>query len=408
MLSSLSIAICATVPLINGNSQLQKRTEESTEAPTEEPTDSQIVAQLKDDIKNKVENSDMSAAVYVVQNGETLYDGGQGMATKEVKNSSEAVYGVASITKQFTAASILQLVADKKIDLNDRLDKFFPKYKHGKEITISQLLSMRSGIPDYYVESVENEIYVKCDGTEDEITIDKESTREENIKAIRNLFLSQDLLFNPGEQFYYSDSNYALLAEIISQVSGMSYHEYIRKNIFEPLDMDTAAFIDDHDYKGLVTIASTDTEEFSFNYYNYGGLEYGCGDLLCSTHDLYKWYKGLFSGKILHAKEFEMMTINHSKEGERGYGYGLSIGNSSPFTVYYHGGHIPSRYSIVYYIPECDYFEASLGNSHDETSQSVASNILDLFLKSKEEPKESTESTEVTEADQSSLDVGTH
>ena len=90
-------------------------------------------------------------AGYLVSNGEELYAGGTGKADKDkdIDNSADVVYHVASVTKQFTAAAILKLCEENKLSLDDTLSKYFAGYKEGADITIHNLLSMQSGIPDF-------------------------------------------------------------------------------------------------------------------------------------------------------------------------------------------------------------------------------------------------------------------
>lgn len=343
---------------------------------------------LSDEEKNRIgarfaaytHDRGFSGSVYAVHRGEVLFDAGAGMATETAENGSQVVYGVASLTKQFTAAAIMQLYDEGKLDIEEKLSVYFPDYRFGGRITLEQLLCHRSGIPDYSVESVGSEVVVSCDGSDDGgITVTADSTADENRRRIRELFLSKDLLFEPGERFNYSDSNYALLAEIVAIVSGEDQHSYLREHIFTPLGMETAAFIDDYAYDGTVTVAETDRDEFSMNYYDYKGLEYGCGDILCSPSDLYRWYRGFCGGKVVSDSAYERMTQNYSSPDERGYGFGLELSGEGGSKVLYHFGYIPSYYSSVIYLPEHDYFEALLSNHAYGHPQRTAADMAVYF-----------------------------
>lgn len=320
-----------------------------------------------------------SGAVYAVYRDEVIYDSGAGMATDTLKNGSDIAYGVASLTKQFTAAAVMQLYEQDKLDLNDPLSRYFPDYRFGGEICIKHLLSQRSGIPDYQVESVDDLIVVSCPGSEKYITVSVDQTAEENREKIREFFLSMELLFEPGEEFDYSDSNYALLAEIIAQVSGMSYHEYVRKNIFEPLGMESSAFIDDYDKNVIKKVAQTDRLEFNRDYYTVGGAEYGCGDILSTPQDLYRWYRGFVDNRVVGEGAYQLMTTNFSGPFELGYGYGLMISDNSESRVVYHYGFIPSYYSSVIYIPEYDYCQVVLSNHGSGNPHLLAADLAEYF-----------------------------
>lgn len=327
-----------------------------------------------------VDDRGFSGAVYAVYQGDVIYGKGAGMATDTLENGSDIAYGVASLTKQITAAAIMQLCEKGKLGVDDKLSKYFPDYRYGEKITLKQLLSQRSGIPDYSVNSVNDKIVVDCykDDTKG-IAINADSSAEENRRKIREYFLSKKLLFEPGSEFDYSDSNFALLAEIVAQVSGVSYHEYVRQNIFEPLGMEDSAFIDDYDPAVITKIAGTDREEFSMEYFSVSGAEYGCGDMLTTPKDLYRWYKGFTSGKVVNAKSYREMTTNYSQKGELGYGYGLMISDESDSKVIYHYGYIPAYYSSLIFVPEADYFQAVLSNHSDGDPHRLAADLAKYF-----------------------------
>ncbi len=322
--------------------------------------------------------SGVSGAAYAVCRGEVLFDGGAGNAAKDIENSTQVAYGIASLTKQFTAAAILQLYEAGKLDLSDKLSKYFPDYDHGDRITLHQLLSMRSGVPDYEVYDIEGEIRIVCAGTPDEYAIiSPDNTADENIRIIRDYVFTQDLLFTPGERFDYSDSNFALLAGIIAMVSGEDYHSYLRKHLFEPAGLENAAFIGDGEI--AATVAEGDDEEFGMDYYQIKGAEYGCGEIITTPRDLYRWYKALFGGEIVSSESLALMTTNYSAPDEGGYGCGLMLIDKGAYKVAYHYGMIPSFYSAVFYIPDADFFLTVLSNREQGYPQSVAGGMISYF-----------------------------
>lgn len=306
-----------------------------------------------------------SGTVYAVYQGKVLYDQGFGNATTTLRNSTDIAYGVASVTKEFTATAIMQLVERGQLKTTDKLSKFFPGYKYGDELTVWHLLAQRSGIPDFSVSTVDDKVVINCYTDEDkEIIVDPNASAQQNRDKIRAFFLSEDLMFEPGEYYDYSDSNYSLLAEIVARVSGMEFHDFIRQNIFEPLNMENSAFIDDYDPAAIPEVAQTDRLEFNRDYFTVKGVEYGCGDILTTPKDLYLWYRGLTSGKVVSDKTYREMTANYSKEDELGYGYGLMISEQGEKKVIYHYGYIPSYCSAIMFVPEIDYFQVVLSN-HD-------------------------------------------
>ena len=323
--------------------------------------------------------SKMSGIAYVVHHEDVIFDEGSGMATGDKENSSDLAYSIASLTKQFTAACIMQLHEDGKLDIEDTLAQYFPDYEYSYRIKIKHLLCQRSGIPDYSVDLVNKKAKVTCymdDGKG--VIITKENTSKQNRDIIRDYVFSQRLLFRPGDRFDYSDSNFALLAEIVEMASGESYHDYVREHIFKPLGMETSAFIDDNDLSEDI-IVQTDDSEFADDYYLYKGAEFGCGDILSSPKDLYLWYKGFVGGKVVTRKSYNLMTKNYSDKDEQGYGFGLMISDKSDSKVVYHYGWIPSFYSAVFYIPKYDYFQLLITNRPDGDPHRMAAQMAYRF-----------------------------
>ena len=322
----------------------------------------------------------VSAAVYAVYRDEVIFDGGGGMAADTLQNGSDVAYGVASLSKQVTAAAVMQLYEDGRLDITDPIGKYFPDYRYGDKISITHLLSHRSGIPDYMVNTAKGKVVISVDqGGESYVLVDVENTAEENRQIIRDFFLSRELLFEPGDEFDYSDSNFALLAEIVKMVSGMDYHDYVREHIFEPLGMEHTDFIDDYDKEKITKVAATDRTEFSMDYYTVKGAEYGCGDVLTTPQDWYRWYKGLTGGEVVGKGAYELMTTNYSVRDEMSYGFGLVIYDESDSKTVYHYGYIPSYYSAAIYIPEYDYFEAVFSNHADGSPQKLAADLAEYF-----------------------------
>ena len=348
--------------------------------------DRQLTDDEKDRIRQRfkacIDDRGFSGSVYAVYGGEVIFDEGAGMATDDLRNGSDIAYGVASLTKQFTAAAVMQLYEQGKLDLNDPVGKYFPDYRYGDNIRVKHLLSQRSGVPDYMVDMDKTGTRVVVSvvgGGSDYVLADVNNTAEENRKIIRDFFLSRELLFEPGTKFDYSDSNFSLLAEIVSAVSGMSFHGYVRRNIFEPLGMENSAFIDDYDNQAITAVAETDRSEFCIDYYTVRGAEYGCGDILTTPQDLYRWYRGLTDRSVVGEGAYRLMTENYSSPAERGYGYGLMISDASDSKVVYHYGYIPSFYSAVICIPEYDFFITVLSNHSDGDPHKLASDLAVYF-----------------------------
>jgi len=154
-------------------------------------------------------------AVLIQKNGKTIYEKAIGMANLEnsVPLTPNHIFRIGSITKQFTAVAILQLMEQGKLKLDDEITKFIPDYPtHGQKITIQHLLNHTSGIKSYTsMESWDSEVRKK------------DFTPE----TLIDLFKDEPMDFNPGEEFRYNNSGYILLGYIIEVITGDSYENYI-------------------------------------------------------------------------------------------------------------------------------------------------------------------------------------
>ncbi len=167
-------------------------------------------------MQGQVNLYDFSGNILVAQKGRVVYKKAFGLANREwnIPNTIQSKFRIGSITKQFTAAAILQLVDMGKLNLEDKLSKYFPDFPQGDSVTIHMLLNHTSGIKDY--------------------------TSLNNFRSFERLSLSKDSIvalfknhpynFKSGTQWSYSNSGYFLLGLIIEKVSQQSYNSYLQKN----------------------------------------------------------------------------------------------------------------------------------------------------------------------------------
>ncbi len=365
-----------------------EKTEETaaTQAETQPPT--VVTDEQREAIRAMAEESftdhGFLGAAYVVYKGEEVYAGGAGKADKkeDIDNSADVVYHIASNTKQFTAAAILKLCEEGRMSLDDTLGMYYPDYTIGADITVDHLLSMQSGIPDF-VRAYDDDGYEL--ETFSQVVIDgvtEDNSIEENRNALREWILSQDLLFEQGERFSYCNSNYFLLGEIIEKVSGISYFDYLRTNFFEPLEMMTAGFMEDYDNPDAVVAVGYHRTGY-YEALGYNGVAFGCGDMMASPKDLYKWNIALHGGRVLSDEMYQKMIEKHCEgdDGYSSYGYGLMINDNSIAAIYFHTGSIPCFLSCVMYCPQMDFYIAVMSNYASETTVSVTSDISADFLR---------------------------
>src|ERR1044071_80579 len=178
-----------------------------------------------------------NGAALVAENGKVVYKGGFGMANMEwnIPITPDTKFRLGSITKQFTATVILQLVEQGKIKLDGKLSDYLPDYRKdvGEKVTIHHLLTHTSGIPSYtsqpgFFENVSRNPY-KVD---------------EFVKK----YASGNLEFEPGSKYSYNNSGYFLLGAIIEHVTGKPYEQVLKENIFDPLGMKNTGY----DHSGMI------------------------------------------------------------------------------------------------------------------------------------------------------------
>jgi len=336
---------------------------------------------LRQEAQTSIDQTLFKGAVYATVGGEEVLSIGSGKADKDadIDNSADIAYQYASVSKQFTAAAIMLLYEQGKLDLHNAIDKYFPEYDHGKEITIHDLLCMRSGLIDlfnnYDVRDDGAPVMISDNDIEFEVSPDKSS--KENRTAIEEWIFSQPLRFEPGSDFEYCSSGYMLLGEIVEQASGTAYEDFLRENIFEPLGMTSAGF--SHS-PGSATVAKAYHRGEGMDWTECPGARFGSGDIVCSPRDMVKWADALMHGRVVSKDSWKLMTTVYSSEDpDMPYGYGLLVNSSGGRTIIGHTGHFPSYYSILVMIPEEEYICSAVSNHSNVTTEGLGSQITKSF-----------------------------
>lgn len=317
-----------------------------------------------------------NGSVLVAKKGTILLDKGYGYrnATNKVLNDEKTIYQLGSVTKQFTAAIILKLQEEKKLDVKDKLSKYFPAYPKGDSITIEELLTHTSGIYNY---------------TNNADFMAKEVTNPSNREKIMALFKDKPLDFSPGTGWNYSNSGYALLGYIIEMVANKPYEEVVRKYIFSPLQMTHSGF----DFTHLKSNEKA-TGYFKLDNANAApapivdsSISFSAGAIYSTTDDLYRWHKALEANTILTKAEQEKAYTPVRKN----YGYGWTIDSLEGKRRVGHGGGIHGFITNIARVPEDDVCIVLLSNASNETLGEITKNIFNLlYNKPYELPKERT------------------
>ncbi len=353
-----ALILCCVFALTFTSCEDTKNTATTT-APTE--TQAQTTAvDLNAEIARKVKSIEFEGIVYLTHKGEVIYSQADGKNEKGGDLTIDTPMYIGSVSKQFCAAAIMMLSEQEKLSLEDTLDKYFPEYEIGKDITIKNLLSMRSGIPN------------NMEGVADYISSDK--TESENIAIIKDWIFPQSLGFEPDTRLEYSNTNYFLLGNIVEQVSGQHYQSFIRANIFDPVGMTSSGFISEVETNPDFS-KSLSYDTFTFND-NAEGFMKGMGDIVSTAHDMDKWMTALKSGKVVSMQSFEKMIADYSPDYGEKYGYGLR----GMYRGIGHDGQIGAYGAIDYINIEQDYNLFVVGINLDERTLRLPELIMTIIL----------------------------
>ncbi len=269
------------------------------------------VQKINELLKTYQEYGQFNGTVLVAENGKVIYQKGFGMANMEwnIPNASDTKFRIGSVTKQFTAALILQLVEEGKIKLDGKMTDYLTDYRKdtGDKVTVHQLLNHTSGIPSY----------TRLPNFFSEISRNPYSVTD----FVKN-FSSGDLEFEPGSKFAYNNSGYFLLGAIIEKVTGKTYAENLQTRIFDRIGMTNTGY----DVHGTILDKRASgygktPSGFENAAYLDMGLPYAAGSMYSTVEDLYKWDQALYGDKILSAASKKQMFT----PGLENYGYGFVI-----------------------------------------------------------------------------------
>ncbi len=282
------------------------------------------------------------AAVMVVKNGEIIFEKGYGLADveKKIPITAASNFRLASVTKQFTAMSILLLIDRGKLKFETTLRDIFPEFpEYGNNITIINLLQHTSGLIDYE------------DLISDTITVQVKD------KDVLELIMKTDSsYFQPGSQHRYSNTGYALLALTVEKLSGKPFRNFLKENIFQPLEMDnTIAFENNvNEIKNRAYGYTIKDNVVEFTDQSITSAVLGDGGIYSSLNDLYKWDQALYTEKLIGKKYLtESWTRGiTSNEVEFPYGYGWRLEKYNNNEVVYHTGSTRGFRNIIYRMPE--------------------------------------------------------
>ncbi|NCN51903.1 beta-lactamase family protein [archaeon] len=283
----------------------------------------------------------------------------------KIKITPKTNFRLASVSKQFTATCVLQLIEKNKLRLEDKIKKYFTEFKNS-EITINNLLNHTSGLLNY------------------EDIIRKNRKIPISDKEVLKLVSSQKKYkFKPGRSWDYNNGGYCILKELIEKISGLSYANYLRENIFRPLGMKNS-ILSERNKTHILNRAygySFKNNKFVKTDNNITSFTMGDGSIYSSVQDLYKWV--INRNKILSKP---LIDLSQSKdvltdEKDEYYGLGFFIKKLGKNKVVYHGGESIGFRTSIYSVPNKKLSVIVLSNSDKNYGSDLAENIIKFLLK---------------------------
>ena len=320
----------------------------------------QDLARMDQVVQSYVTDKTFMGSVLVAGGDEALLSTGYGSANLEwnIANTPVTKFRLGSITKQFTAASILLLEERDKLSTDDPVKKFMPDAPTAWDgITVFHLLTHTSGIPNFT-------------GFPEYRSQKLSAATPEQLVA---RFSDKPLDFQPGEKWSYSNSGYILLGYVLEKVSDQSYEKFLQENIFEPLGMEDSGY--DSNSAVIPRRAAGymrhkgGPKNASFVHMS---VPFSAGALYSTTEDLLRWTQGLFGGKLLSAESLAKMTTAFKSE----YALGVAVRTVKGRKVISHGGGIDGFTSFLSYNPEDKLTVVVLGNLAGPAPSQIAAHLV--------------------------------
>lgn len=314
--------------------------------------DTQLITYFDKILSEQFKSEEPGVTALVSRNGQIIYKKAIGMANLELNTPMQVdnVFWVASISKQFTAVAILQLMEQGILNLQDEITKFIPDYPtQGYKITIEHLLTHTSGIHNFSgMKDPEKKLALDC-------------TPNEVIDFFKNL----PMRFEPGTNWEYSNSGYFLLGYIIEIITGKPYSEYLEENFFKLLGMTNSLYANDK------KIIKNRVGTYSIGDYGFENSQprnithvFSAGGIQSTVEDLFKWHQAVHSYILLKKetldKAFKRYKLTDGRKTD--YGYGWRLGNIYTSPSIWHGGLITGFGTIEIFLPKEDIFVTIFSN----------------------------------------------
>jgi CubicO group peptidase (beta-lactamase class C family) len=324
-----------------------------------------------DDIFSAYQSADQpGASVLVFKDDKIVFKKGYGVSniSTQEKINPETNFRLASVSKQFTAMSILLLVQKGRVKLEDPLTKYFPSFPaYGKDIKIKNLLTHTSGLMDY-----------------EDLMSPSQAVQLHDTNCLQLMYKTNGLYFAPGTQYKYSNTGYAILALIVEKISGQDYGLFLKENIFKPLKMKNSVAFE----AGKSTIPN---RAYGYSSGNGSWVEtdqsmtsavLGDGGIYTNTIEMTQWIKALWDYKLL-GSEMQNQAWTRKKLNNGApidYGYGWHIEDYKNITHPHHGGSSIGFRNQLLLFPEQKLMVIILTNRNEGDPMNEAKKIAELYL----------------------------
>lgn len=305
----------------------------------------------------------------IAKGGKPIYQKAFGKANIEVDAdlTTDNVFQLGSMTKQFTAIAILMLAEQGKLAIMDPIAKYLPDYPSGDKITIHHLLTHTSGIKDFTKMKALNSI----------------AQQDLSPKQVVDFFKNEPVDFAPGDKFEYNNSGYVLLGYLIELVSGETYEHFIQQHIFDKAGMTHSRYANEIAVikKRAYGYRKNDQGYVNKNRISFN-IPFSSGALMSTVADMLQWQNALNQNLLLKPttikKAFTSYKLNNGEVFNYGYGWHLKDINGTPTRE--HGGSIFGFKTMGVYIPSKDIYVIGLSNCDCNSPTQVTRDIATLVL----------------------------
>jgi CubicO group peptidase (beta-lactamase class C family) len=330
-----------------------------------------LAAQADATVKTFKQDAEFSGVVLIARNGKILFEKAYGQANREwnIPNTTRTKFRIASLTKQFTAAAILLLQEKRKLRVSENISQYIDDLpSEWRQITIHQLLTHTSGLPEYTSPPEVEKVFNLTGATPEQLL---------------NLVRQQPIKFAPGKKFLYCNTGYLLLGMIIKKVSGSDYPSFLKQNILSPLQLDDTGY--DIRPEILPRRASgywMKNGRLENAGYVDASVPFAAGGLYSTVEDLYKWNEALATGRLLSADSQRAMFTPYPEAELAGmhYGYGVVLTEKFGQPRYFHGGGIQGFASSIERYPQSNICIVVLSNEDEVKSWDLATRLAGLLL----------------------------